>query len=303
MMNRGLGIKRNEIMIIALVTLYNPDEKVRKHIIEIGKQVDQVILCDNSPKNNEDVFVDIPHCRYFFFARNLALSGAFNRILKNNNDFKWNDDDFIIFFDQDSSIEENHIAKLIDEYIRLTDSGYKVGCIGPVFFNRSTGKIAIPKIKKEISKNSFAVKTIITSSMVTTYGVLKQVGFWNEKLFLDLADWDLCLRMENKNYLCVESKVSILNHAVGNGFRQVLFFKLNVESNLVREFYQTRNCLYLLTKKYVPLRYKLRFLLTITVRPVLHLLFLEHGVSRMKYVIRGYQSFFARDTGEYRLSK
>ena len=195
------------------------------------------------------------------------------------------------------------IAKLIDEYIRLTDSGYKVGCIGPVFFNRSTGKIAIPKIKKEISKNSFAVKTIITSSMVTTYGVLKQVGFWNEKLFLDLADWDLCLRMENKNYLCVESKVSILTHAVGNGFRQVLFYKLNVQSNLVREFYQTRNCLYLLTKKYVPLRYKLRFLLTITVRPVLHLLFLEHGVSRMKYVIRGYQSFFARDTGEYRLSK
>ena len=290
-------------MVIALVTLYNPNEMVRNHIIEISKQVNQVILCDNSRKNNENVFGDIPHCRYFFFSQNLALSGAFNRILKNNNDFKWNDDDFIIFFDQDSSIEENHIAKLIDEYNRLTDSGYRVGCIGPVFFNRSMGKIAIPKIKKEISQNSFAVKTIITSSMLTTYGGLRQVGFWNEKLFLDLADWDLCLRMENKKYLCVESKVCVLNHAVGNGYKQVLFFKLHVESNLVREFYQTRNCLYLLTKKYVPLRYKIRFFFALTVRPVLHFLFLEHGTARLKYVMRGYQSFLAGEFGEYQADK
>lgn len=290
-------------MIIALVTLYNPDEKVRSHVIEIGRQVDQVILCDNSPTDNAKKFLNIPHCRYFFFAQNLALSGAFNKILKNSHDFKWNDDDIIIFFDQDSSIEENHIAKLINEYNHLTSLGYKVGCIGPVYFNQSMGKIAIPKIKKQISRYSFAVKTIITSSMLTKYGILKKIDFWNEQLFLDFADWDLCMRIENENYICVESKVCILKHAVGNGFKKVLFFKLNIETNLVREFYQTRNSLYLLAKKYVPLRYKFRFFLALTIRPILHFLFLEHGADRLKYVIKGYQSFWSGGIGEYDSNK
>lgn len=293
-----VNVKERINMIIALVSLYNPDKTVKKNILQISEQVDVVFLCDNSLQNNQDMFIQIPKVRYIFNGNNLALSSAFNKVLKNLSIFNWSDDDFVIFFDQDSSIKEGHVNRLICEYNFLYSQGYRVGCIGPMYFNRSINKLAIPRIKEKISQDSYIVKSIITSSMLTTYSALKKINFWNEKLFLDLADWDLCWRLMAKKYICVETKATILDHAVGSGYKRFAFFKV-AQSSAIREYYQTKNCLYLLFKPYVPFKYKLGFIRNLFIRPILHYFIFEDGKKRLRYVFEGYKDYMKGYFGEY----
>lgn len=277
-------------MIVALITLYNPDDTVYGNIMTISNQVDRVYLCDNSVKNNSSIYKDIKNAIYMYNnGENLALSGAFNRVLKNK-EFNWDEDDYLLFFDQDSSIQQGHIQGLIDCYVELEQDGYDIGCLGPVYFNRSINKLAIPKMKKQISENEFIVKSIITSSLLCKYGKIEKIGFWNEQVFLDLADWDLCWRFMRENMLCVETKKVILNHAVGTGYKRVGPIGI-AETASIREYYQTRNYLYLLQKNYVPFKYKVSFVRNLTVRPILHYFFLDNGKDRLRLVKKGFVDY------------
>lgn len=231
-------------MIAALITLYNPENNVIDHVKTISAQVDKVFLCDNSSSDNKEKYMNIVNVVYIYHNKNLALSSAFNNVLKNPN-IGWNDDDIIIFFDQDSFIDEGHIKGLLNEYYHLCTIGYNVGCIGPVYYNLNTNHIAIPRIKKKITKDSYIVSSIITSSLLCKYGDLRAVNFWNEEIFLDLADWDLSWRLIRNGQVCIKTKVVVLKHALGLGEKKVGFIKLG-KASPVREYYQTRNYLYLL---------------------------------------------------------
>ena len=284
-------------MIVSLITLYNPETTVIDNVSAISEQSDKVYICDNSPINNGKMFSNIEKTTYVFNGQNLALSGAFNRVLKNG-EYNWSNEDYIFFFDQDSYIEPGHIKGLVCEYKKLEKAGYQVGCLGPIYFNRSINQLAIPRVKKQITETSYIVKSIITSSMLVKYETLKKIDFWNEKIFLDLADWDLCWRIREKGYLCIETRAVILNHAVGRGYKQVGFIKI-AESSEIREYYQTRNYLYLMWKKYVPIKYKIGFLKNLIIRPILHYIYLDNGKIRLKYIREAIIDYKHKYYGDY----
>ena len=285
-------------MIAALITIYNPDRRVADNIRTISEQVDRVYLCDNSSKSNQEMFSGMPGCLYIFNRENIALSGAFNRVLKNPGE-NWKDNDFIIFFDQDSSVRDRHVDKLIEEYKLVSSLGYDIGSISPVYRDLNTGAIELPHLKKQLTENDYIVSSNITSSLLCKYGTLKEIDFWNEEIFLDLADWDLCWRMMQKGKLCIRTTAVVLEHALGFGEKKIGPVRLGVTST-VREYYQTRNYLYLLEKKYTPLKYRLIFIRNLTVRPVLHLLFLDQKRERIKYFLRGLTDAARGIRGEYR---
>lgn len=283
-------------MKVAIVTAYYPDVENRNNVKKIAEQVDKVIVCDNSPSDNASVFSG-DRIEYVFFGENLGLSAAFNRVLKREEG--WSDDDYFVFFDQDSTIEDNHISRLIDVYDELKNAGLKVGCLGPVYFNNSSGQIEIPKMKTQLIDKTYSVQSIITSSMLTTYGTLKEIGFWNEEIFLDMADWDLCWRIIGAGKLCCMTEAVVLNHTLGNGEKKIGPFRLRIGST-IRDYYQTRDALYLLCKQYTPIKYKCRFILMLTVRSVLRLLFLDDKKKRAHYIKRGIQDYFSKITGVYK---
>lgn len=282
-------------MIRALVTVYNPSDGVKENLSKISAQADEVFICDNSAVNNEE-FLETEkyqNVKYYFFGENLGLSKAFNRILRA---FDWNCEDFIIFFDQDSSIAEDHIQKLTCEYEALENAGVKVGCLGPAFFNISSGQVELPKMKKALNDHSFRVSCVITSSMLCRYQVLKDIGFWNDRVFLDLADWDLCWRSAKSGYTCCMTDCVTFTHVLGKGERRIGKLRIR-EGSAFREYYQTRECLYLLTKGYTPLKFRVRFLAMLTVRPIIHILFLDEKRARIKYILKGIGDFFKKKDG------
>lgn len=266
-------------MIVAIITVYFPDVQQVENSKVISEQADRVFICDNSPNDNSLLFKNISNCTYNYFGKNLGISRAFNYIFNNNT---FSDDDYIIFFDQDSKIETNHINSLITDFDKINSSMQNIACIGPLFFDESSNKINMSN--KKISE----VNQIITSSMLTKYYLLKNINFWNENLFLDLADWDLCWRWKKAGYKCYITGNVIMKHKLGEGIKKIGNFELKVGKPF-REYYQNRDGLYLLKKDYVPLRMRIRFILNITVRNLLHIFFLDYKRERIKFILRAFK--------------
>ncbi len=281
----------------ALVTLYNPSEKEFNNCRILSQQVDTVILCDNSQESHETVFQNEKNIIYITKNENLGLGAAFNVALKNDT-YGWIDDDLIIFFDQDSQIGEGYIQALQDEYRKIETLIPNLGCLGPVFYNTSNGRTERPRQKKNITDETYEVSNTITSSLMMRYGNLKRIDFWNEKVFLDLADWDLCWRMRKAGMVCCMTEKVVLHHSVGNGEKKVGPIKLRVGQPF-REYYQTRDALYLLQENYVPLKMRLRLIANVTIRPVVHYLMLDDKKSRMKFIRRGINDYKKGVHGEY----
>ena len=281
----------------ALVTLYNPSEKEFNNCRILSQQVDTVILCDNSQESHETVFQNEKNIIYITKNENLGLGAAFNVALKNDT-YGWKDDDLIIFFDQDSQIGEGYIQALQDEYRKIETLIPNLGCLGPVFYNTSNGRTERPRKKKNITDETYEVSNTITSSLMMRYGNLKRIDFWNEKVFLDLADWDLCWRMQKAGMVCCMTEKVVLHHSVGNGEKKVGPIKLRVGQPF-REYYQTRDALYLLQENYVPLKMRLRLIANVTIRPVVHYLMLDDKKSRMKFIRRGINDYKKGVHGEY----
>lgn len=281
----------------ALVTLYNPSEKEFNNCKILSKQVDRVILCDNSQESHETAFQDKKNIVYVTKNKNLGLGAAFNMALKDDT-YGWKDNDLIIFFDQDSQIGEGYIQALQDEYRKIETLIPNLGCLGPVFYNTSNDRTERPRQKKNITDETYEVSNTITSSLMMRYGNLKKIGFWNENVFLDLADWDLCWRMQKAGMVCCMTEKVVLHHSVGNGEKKVGPIKLRVGQPF-REYYQTRDALYLLQENYVPLKIRLRLIANVTIRPVVHYLMLDDKKSRMKFIRQGISDYKEGVRGEY----
>lgn len=274
--------------IYAIISLFNPNPIVVANCELIAEQVDSVILCDNSKENHQHYFSNINNSVYVYNNQNMGIPKAFNRVLIHNN---WCNDDVVVFFDQDSCISGGYIRKLIAEFHRVDKKVRNLGCIGPIYYNTSNNQIEIPRLKQYVDNHTYIVDNIITSSMLMYYGTLKKIGFWNEKLFLDFADWDLCWRLKRAGYCCCLTDKVTLRHTLGEGEKHIGPIRIRIGAPQ-REYYQTRDALYLLAEKYVPLKMKIRLLLNVTVRPIFHIVFLSKRIERIRFIVKGIRDCF-----------
>ncbi|GHV93647.1 rhamnosyltransferase [Spirochaetia bacterium] len=282
--------------ICAIVTVYFPKEINVIYISELSKQVSSIIITDNTPnRDSAALFKNIDKSIYIPNKSNLGLSCSFNKCLKIE---EVRLSDYILFMDQDSLIPDNLIKILIDDYNWLKKNGYNVGCIGPIYYEKNAKKIMISRFKKKLKKNIYSVKTVITSSMLTSYKNLEKIGFWNENIFLDLADWDLCWRFIKSKFICCMTGNAILTHSLGKSVKKIGLIHVK-EGTAIREYYQTRDCLKLLFKPYTPLKFRVCFILMITIRPIIHVLFLSEKHLRLKYIILGICDFFKKKDGTF----
>jgi len=278
---------------ICLMTLYNPNLDVISNIKSIASQCDRLFLLDNGKKLPQSDFdTRLPaNVQYIKNSCNLGISMAFNTVLLNNT-FNWHLDDFIVFFDQDSKIAVNHINNLIKCYNNIENEKKKIGCLGPFWIDSSIDNHYIHQ------NMLLQTKKMITSSMLIRLRTLKEIGFWNEDIFLDLADWDLCWRLNCYGYKHFLTSDVIMIHQLGNGIKRKGLIKVK-NGTPIREYYQIRDGIKLLKKKYVPFEFKIRVFLMFSIRSVLHLMVLEEKKLRLHYILRGIKDGIKKINGEY----
>ncbi len=282
-------------MVTAIISLFNPEIEVIDNIIMISKQVDRVILADNSLKSNNNIWIKISqNIIYKHMGGNVGIPRAFNTIL-NDKSFLWSDDEFVIFFDQDSHIAKGQIQRLKENFIHLSKK-QKVGAIGAAYKNMD-GKVELPHKKIKIGESVYVVQDLITSSMLTRYGLLKEIGFWNDDLVLDGADWDLSWRLRYAGYVCVLETDIPFVHEVGKGIKKTVI-KIR-DCHPIRNYYRTRDNLYLVKKIYTPSYLKVRLLIDVFVTNILRIIFLDQRIDRFKYIVRGMRDYNENISGEY----
>ena len=83
--------------------------------------------------------------------------------------------------------------------------------------------------------------------------VIREIGMYDEKLFIDGVDYEYCFRMRKAGYLIVQCANAKLKHAPAETrtlkWGNYIIFKYGVASPL-RYYYQARNLLY------IAIRYK-----------------------------------------------
>lgn len=219
---------------------------------------------------------------------NLGLSRAFNKVLRDRS-FSWEEDEYIVFFDQDSRVESRHMLKLVCAYEEVEQAGYHISCIGPAYRNPSDGKMEIAK-GRQIRKGFYEVSAVITSSMLTKYKNIREAGFFDPHVFLDMADWALCWKMRAKGGICVATSKVWFWHSVGEENLYLGPVRVRVWKPF-REYYQIRDASYLLRKSYVPSIAKRKLFAMCTVMPLARLVLLPDRKERLHYMIKGCTDF------------
>lgn len=223
--------------IMAGIVLFNPNkERLTQNIDAIYPQVDKIVLIDNCSTNGIHIEtrkkIDITLIRN---NTNKGIAFALNQIMEYafGHNFDW-----VITLDQDSVVSNN----LINTYIPLADIN-KVGIISCKTKDRNFKEIDQDEIKPDR-----VVKYCITSAALTNVKAWKEVNGFDNQMFIDWVDWDICIALRHKGYKIIRTDRTYILHELGTKTRIKHLWKwsfLILNRSATRYYYVSRNWIYL----------------------------------------------------------
>jgi len=226
--------------LVGVVVWYFPDHQNISNIHTYLKDLKLLIVVDNSDKDNSHFLneFDQSKIKYIPNLQNNGIAKALNQGVRYAK--KYNAE-WVLTLDQDSSFLNQDLkqyAKLANQYKDIN----QVAIFSPTYFDsRSDFHNHIsPEIYSEINY------TMTSGNLLSVKSLLK-TGYFNEKLFIDWVDEELCIRIKMNRLKIIRINPIILNHFVGNGTRKVKFFgfdKTFDDYAPVRYYYITRNVFY-----------------------------------------------------------
>lgn len=266
--------------IAVVIVLYNPSqEDVAFLVSELA--ANNVFVVDNSPRPL--MFDDRLGVKYLYNDRNLGIAEAQNRVLVQVLQGGY---DHVVFLDQDSRIGSGYVRSIVSEFIRIDDGS--LAALGPLVVNKDSGERYKPVFHRYgFDSNSFSHRAhIISSGSCVSLKALCDIGLMDSSLFIDYVDFEWCWRAAAKGYKCGITASLSITHRVG--IREFSFFGYRVVvSSSQRYFYQYRNYLWLVRKKYVPLQWKIATGVKFALRLVYFPLFVDGGWQCWQYMIKG----------------
>ena len=212
-----------------------------------------VVLVNNTPDNSLNIKIqDNKRILIINNKKNYGIAKAQNQAIKYLKSQSFNAS---FFFDQDSIFSGELISNL------TACLSKDINIIGPICIDANTNK-EIPSITmKKYGQAEFTynknqkylkkVSLIISSGSLIKLNVFDKVGLFDENLFLDYVDLEWCFRcIKFKEQIYIDPK-STLEHKIGNGIKQLLFFKTIMHSPF-RTYYKIKNPILLLKFSHIP---------------------------------------------------
>ena len=275
-----LDLKINE-KVAVIIVLYNPDTNDIDNVRRIA-QYNVGFVVDNSliPFMDGET---IGNMSYICNKANIGIAKAQNVALR---EILKGDYEYVVFLDQDTRVAVDYPSQIAMEFSRI-DNG-RLAVLGPQVVNAVTGGQYASAIHKyEISENGFSLrKHIISSGSCMSINALKDVGLMWGELFIDYVDFEWCWRAASKGYQCGVTSHLQISHHVGQRELSIGKYKVIISAQQ-RYFYQYRNFIWLIQKKYVPLQWKcatcVKFLLRLVYFPIL----VNGGLKYWNNMIKG----------------
>lgn len=282
----------SKLKIFALIVTFNPDiDSFGKNLAAITRQVDKVIIVDNSNdslsqnglrdylENKDDVILIQPKENLgIAYAQNIGFMHA----IKNNADY-------VVTFDQDSSVEDGLIETLYEEYKHVKEqNNIKIACIGPSVINErnNTRYEKYFRNSVKITDSVYSVKSIISSGTLYDVDVFSAIGFNKAEWFIDSIDIEWCYRARYLGYhVLMTTKVAMRHNLGAKDMKLPVGKSINIGSPF-RLYFVYRNWIFSLREPQFELRYKLKLLVMM---PLKFVIFsnVSPRKSRMLFMLRG----------------
>ncbi len=253
------NISGKNVIIAVGIVLYCPDYgRLKESLIRLSLQVETMILYNNWANIkaiNEMVSEWKSTVIIVGDGENRGIATALNKIMEKANElnYKW-----VITLDQDSIVPDNMLPAFLSEIKR---ENVAIICSQNIDRRR--------KYMKPVMNPQYEyVKMCDTSGSCTNLQIWKELGGFDEWLFIDLVDNDYCKRVDIKGYKILRINTVVMDHQYGNIkprgkllekfflkmgqiFHNTNIAKLSFKRivNPMRIYYENRNILYL-NKKY-----------------------------------------------------
>ena len=221
------------------VVLYNPENNLIENINSYLPFLDCLYVMDNSTKELEIIekVKQIEKVKYISLDGNKGIAKA----LKVATETAIQDGyDILLSMDQDSKFPTEDF-KYIEKYLTNND----ISTLGIISINYSGNGMSVEDKNKDFVID---VQDVITSGSFIILENYKKIEGYNENLFIDLVDYDLCYKFKINGFNIKVFPNIILNHKLGN-IKTIKFLCFDVDivaHSPIRYYYMYRNYHYLL---------------------------------------------------------
>lgn len=265
-----------------IIVTFNPSKEDLENIHRFTSNFTCIIV-DNSP----EPISPIDGAIMLYHGNQKGIAGAQNmgiRYVMNHTNIS-----YIIFLDQDTVAEENYPLMIVQQMTELSKI-YNIAILGPLVWNKKANERYHSVFHHDVirQKGFIIRREIISSGSCVAVKTLKEIGMFDESLFIDFVDFEWCWRACSKGYLCgISDKIQIV-HQVGNYEINFPFGYRVIISSPIRYYYQYRNYLWLCRNTWTPLQWKIvtgiKHFLRVFYFPIL----VKNGAKCWRYMLRGF---------------
>lgn len=292
--------------VAAVIITYNVENDFRKRIDQLRGKVDEIIVVDNGSKaETVDMLKELEkEVTIIYLKENKGIAVALNKGIKYSIDkgYYW-----ILTLDHDSIVTNDMINNMLKCYDSLdNDFKERVAMLVPKHIEEKEYENNSINNEEVNLKSYTEVLTEITSGALTKAEIYKNIGMYDEKLFIDLVDHDYCLSLNKKGFKIIQVNSAVLIHNLGESVKKNVLGITMIPTNHseVRRYYMSRNRLYIWKKykndfpKWI-LTDKRRFI----TENLKIILFEDNKMEKFKYIKKGIRDYKNNVFGELKNNK
>lgn len=234
-----------------IIVLYNT-AKIQQYQSQADPST-TLIIVDNTPDQDLNP-IPTQNIIYHPLKKNLGIAAAQNAGIEIAKKIGCS---HVVFFDQDSAPPEGFIKDMVAEYDRIESRCPNLFLLGPTVINGRTSEEYKSTIHKdrETDYGFIPRREIISSGSCALMHKIEQIGLLDNNLFIDYVDFEWCWRANAKGFVSGLTPNVTLTHYIGQQEYQFMN-QLIIVSSPIRYYYQYRNHIWLLKRKYVPFQWK-----------------------------------------------
>lgn len=238
--------------VIAGVVLYNPKiQRLEENICALLNQIDEIVLMDNHSANEDEIRCLSKKYNKIVWVRldqNYGIAYALNEIMlyAKRNSISW-----VLTMDQDSIADGN----LVETYVKYINMPSVMMMTCKICDRNTDGELQNEGNEETIEYHE--VNKCITSGCFTNVNRCLEIGGFDNRLFIDYVDYEMCIRCKQSGYSIIEIDYMGLLHEVGKAKRvQFLRRDLKIAGKYIdvyneiplRVYYFFRNTTYIVRK-------------------------------------------------------
>ncbi|UFN53490.1 glycosyltransferase family 2 protein [Acinetobacter pittii] len=280
-------------MIAGIIVTFNPDrDNLFKLISSLENDLSYICVVDNCSSNNvidDQLFFSINKLEIVKLSDNFGIAYAQNigieKVVKNNANY-------VLFFDQDSSVESNFVQNLYEDYNEIKKQDIPIAAIGPRFIDErynfyypglKLNNIGlIDKFDVSHIKAPCEASVLISSGTLVSIDALKEIGLMREEFFIDFVDTEWCFRALSKGYKIYISKKAFMKHSIGDDVVRIFNFNIPVHSAF-RRYYRVRNLFFMWKISYIPKLLTSKLMISNFIHQILLILLKDKKLDYIKY--------------------